>query len=155
MRRIVPEQSLGRDRPVIATLRDSLKRNHHLRTMLISILIVSIMITGSFGLMLVGFWGETAAEGYDGDKITINYHPFKGTAPSVSSTYNDTTTPSSITVTYYGAVASTEYNPQLWSSDVSQGGSEILTQVSDLKTWYSIKGYTVNPYFCNRLITSF
>ncbi len=143
MSRIVSDRSLGRDGSVIAKIRNPLKGNH-LRTMLISILIVSIMITGSFALTLVWFWGETVAEGYEGDKITINYHPFKDTAPRVNSTYNNTTIPSSITVTYYGAVASTEYNPQLWSNDLSQGGSEVLTQVSDLTTWYSIKEYAAN-----------
>jgi len=147
LRRIVPEWSQKRDRLTIATLRNSFKGNHHLRTMLISVLIVSIMITGSFALMLAGIWGGSAADGYEGDKITINYHPFKGTAPSVGSRYNDTTVPSSITVTYYGSVASTEYNPQVWSNDVSQGGSEILTQVSDLSTWYSIKSYTRNSTY--------
>ncbi len=147
MRRIVPERSQRRDRLTIATLCNSFKGNHHLRTMLISTLIVSIMITGSFALVLAGIWGESAAEGYEGDKITINYHPFKGTAPSVRSNYNDTTIPSSITVTYYGSIASTEYNPQVWSNDVLQGGSEILTQVSDLSTWYSIKRYTTNSTY--------
>ncbi len=71
---------------------------------------------------------------------TVIYHPYYGTAPTVSSTYNSTTAPSDVTVTYRGHVFSTEYNPQFWNGTIKG----TLAKSGSDSNWYSITSYSVN-----------
>ncbi len=67
---------------------------------------------------------------------TVVYHPYYGTAPTPVGTYNSTTTPSAVTVTYRGHVFSTEYNPQFWNGTIKG------TPAASYSNWYSINSYS-------------
>ena len=63
-------------------------------------------------------------------EIEVVYHLFYDAAPAgLSSTYNDITDAGTTkSITYYGTVVSTEYNPQVWEFSTER--------------WYSIKEYS-------------
>ena len=138
--------SSKRDVSVVFDLHRVLRKRFP-KAMLFSIFAVALLLIGPLSLVIAGIGESSADNGYVGNKITITYHPYEeGKEPTITSNYNSSGEYGSISVTYYGDFASTEYNPQLWSSDVADGGSSalygaVLEHGVNLKKWYPIKSY--------------
>lgn len=140
------KQSSKRDVTVVFDLHRVLRKRSP-KAILFSIFAVALLLIGPLSFVIAGIGESSADGGYVGNKITITYHPYEeGKEPTITSNYNSSGEYGSISVTYYGDFASTEYNPQLWSSDVADGGSSalysaVLEHGVNLKKWYPIKSY--------------
>ena len=121
MRENMSKQSSKRDVTVVFDLHRVLRKRSP-RAMLFSIFAVALLLIGPLSLVIAGIGESSADEGYVGDSITIEYYPYKGDGPNIRESLNGSGNYSHISVTYYGDFASTEYNPQFWSSDVTKGG---------------------------------
>ena len=85
-------------------------------------------------------------DGYKGKKYTVEYHPYYDKPPDVGEyEYNKKlTSESPVSVTYYGSIVSTEYNPQVWKGSFQPDGD------GSTKNWYEISIYQsgVTVVFC-------
>lgn len=134
------KQSSKRDVTVVFDLHRVLRKKSP-KAILFSIFAVALLLIGPLSLVIAGIGESSADGGYTGDKITITYHPFKDNVPEINDkcNYGMNNTYDNVDVTYYGDFASTEYNPQFWSNDVTKGGSSTLS--GNLPKWYPVKEY--------------
>lgn len=143
------KQSSKRDVTVVFDLHRVLRKRSP-RAMLFSIFAVVLLLIGPLSLVIAGIGESSADGGYVGNKIVITYYPYKEDEKptnidgSLNGSPDDSSNYGSISVTYYGDFASTEYNPQYWNKDVNNGGSSALYSAlvgTELEKWYPVKGY--------------
>lgn len=86
---------------------------------------------------MVSLESSSADAQYDGTFYKVTYHPYYGSSgPTVNGACNYEDDYSAITVTYYGDVVSTEWNPQLWAGTVSNSDTTVVN-------WYEFKNYNI------------
>ncbi len=101
------------------------------RTIALALFITSLMLASSLPMMVPT--GTEAQPAGDPNGRVVVYHPYRDPAPTINAYYNSDAA-SQVSVTYYGDVVSSEYNPQFWS-----GASSTLPD--DIQKWYEILRY--------------
>ena len=79
-----------------------------------AVLAVLLMVVSAFAVINSGSSDATVYDEESCLEIKVVYHLYYDSAPVITANNESTPANTTKTITYYGTVVSTEYNPQVW-----------------------------------------